>query len=343
MAPLRARGRPRERVEPPVKWLPNYPESSQRTLSDGMMEYTVTFKPGVVATSVSVGEHEEHDGESAGDDRDQDDNHSVAQSVNSAGGGTKKSRRAKLFRYQCPKTHRDILRDKVYRTKCVEAQVRANTGVCQLVTLAEPCFCRLYILSLRNLFLGDRGIVALVPLLEAAQLLKCVNVAGNGIRHYGFEALAAGFGDPDVHTDLRVVDLSDNPISAKSLELAKGLIRAKPMIVLFGLSRTDIVEEEQRVVWAELDINAGKVSTDDLDEALVLADGTSGEQARDAFQDTAGVERLQAIVARRKKSAQGGVIDVCVDDEASESDVDANPIAERYQPILEDDAEQEGL
>lgn len=86
----------------------------------------------------------------------------------------------------CTKGHGERLQRKIYKPRCEDARVKMNSGVKELLmarTLDEhtPCFCSLQCVNFRNFLLGNRGVVALWPLLRYARALKALNLAGNDI------------------------------------------------------------------------------------------------------------------------------------------------------------------
>jgi len=208
------------------------------------------------------------------------------------------SRRARMLRYMCPKTHRDYLRDKVYSAKCLEHDCRRNTGVLDLVTKSDPCFCRLNTISFKNFYLGDRGVVALLSLLGENHYLKSLNLAGNGLHYDGCVALTTTLKDPDAYTDLRAVDVSCNPLCAKSFHCLKALVVAKRNLVLLGTAETSLPMHMRNILIACVLKNARSCPREDLDEAFSLADGGTSREF-DYFHDRHAWGMVKAYAATR--------------------------------------------
>jgi hypothetical protein len=213
-----------------------------------------------------------------------------------------KSSRAKNrgLRYMCKRDHRNYLRDKVYVNKCAMQKVSCNTGILNLITISEPCFCRVNTLSFKNLYVGDRGVASVIEVLNENHYLKCVNLAGNGIHQEGCARLAGCFADPDMHAELRAVDLSNNPLCQVSVEPLLRLVSTKRNVILIGMAGTSIPMESREQLLRRCIQNAEALqAVSEVEEALQLADhGTS------SFTDEFGDRHAFAVVKSWKDKAE---------------------------------------
>mmetsp|Transcript_31740 Transcript_31740/g.69352 ORF Transcript_31740/g.69352 Transcript_31740/m.69352 type:complete len:432 (-) Transcript_31740:85-1380(-) len=148
-----------------------------------------------------------------------------------------KARRARASRCN-RKNHPALLRDRVYAKACRENKVKLNTGIRNLLTNPETCFCSLYIVSFRNLLLGDRGVLGLLSLLKSGRRLRCLNLAGNQLGDAGVRASTRMFRQAGVLARLAVLDLSHNPIPSASIPELTKLITLRPRLLLLGLEGT---------------------------------------------------------------------------------------------------------
>jgi hypothetical protein len=257
--------------------------------------------------------------------------------------GSKSSRKNRGLRYMCKRDHRNYLRDKVYVKKCAVQKVSCNTGILNLITISEPCFCRVNTLSFKNLFFGDRGVASVIEVLNENHYLKCVNLAGNGIHQEGCARLAACFADPDMHPELRAMDLSNNPLCQVSVEPLLRLVSAKRNVILIGMAGTDIPMESRELLLRRCIQNAEALqAVSEVEEALQLADhGTS------SFTDEFGDRHAFAVIKNWKDKAEmtrrkrASVVSMDSDDSAQASDVGASVQRPSASPALETHLEED--
>lgn len=140
----------------------------------------------------------------------------------------------------CSKQHATILKERVYEVECAEQGIRPNSGVSRLLLSCDPCLCWLEEVSFRDLFLGDRGVQGLLPLLKYSRNLRSLNLAGNGLRKDGLLAVVGALRDPDSHNSLCCLELSQNPVHNHCFDGLLGLCTNKENILMLGCVGTNL-------------------------------------------------------------------------------------------------------
>eukprot|EP00747_Dinoflagellata_sp_TGD_P167940 gnl/TRDRNA2_/TRDRNA2_193285_c0_seq1.p1 gnl/TRDRNA2_/TRDRNA2_193285_c0~~gnl/TRDRNA2_/TRDRNA2_193285_c0_seq1.p1 ORF type:complete len:634 (-),score=55.52 gnl/TRDRNA2_/TRDRNA2_193285_c0_seq1:156-1970(-) len=153
----------------------------------------------------------------------------------------------------CSKNHAAFLRDRVYTPKCWDLRVHANSGVRDLLTYCDPCFCCLTVVSFRNFLLGDRGVLGLLPLFRFSRCLQSVNLSGNLLKGEGVSGVLSAFQEAGHHLNLLICDLSNNPISSPLADELLQFITQRVHVVLLGLAGTSLPQlHRQRLLRQSL-------------------------------------------------------------------------------------------
>eukprot|EP01062_Namystynia_karyoxenos_P052143 TRINITY_DN4143_c0_g1_i1.p1 TRINITY_DN4143_c0_g1~~TRINITY_DN4143_c0_g1_i1.p1 ORF type:complete len:609 (+),score=214.63 TRINITY_DN4143_c0_g1_i1:76-1827(+) len=139
------------------------------------------------------------------------------------------------------------LRD-IYHVECAKLRCKPNSGVMRLlpalpapppsVGLAEG-EGQLKELDLSDNFLGDKGLQALLPLLQKMPRLETLRLARNGLQNRGVHALTEELRE---HPAITHLDLSHNRISRSAGKELVGLIAANSRIRRLSLAGTRIDE-----------------------------------------------------------------------------------------------------
>lgn len=140
----------------------------------------------------------------------------------------------------CSRQHPAVLK-KHYASECLEKGLHPNSGVSSYVLGCDPCLCGLEVVSFRNLFVGDRGVVALLPLLRYSRNLRSLNLAGNGLRRDGIQTIVGALQEPGEHTtSLCILELSQNPMHRLCFDGLMGLAAARQNILMMGCTGTSL-------------------------------------------------------------------------------------------------------
>jgi len=135
------------------------------------------------------------------------------------------------------KGHSLHLRNHVYAGHCSESGLKSNSGIMGFLARCgcppSPCFCSLSEVSFRDFYVGDRGIVAVLPLLRYARGLKLLSLAGNAIHRKGLEHILVSCKNYLRQGVLTALDLSHNPLTT-SLDDLYALLDVVPSLVMLG-------------------------------------------------------------------------------------------------------------
>eukprot|EP00929_Paragymnodinium_shiwhaense_P101239 TRINITY_DN64184_c0_g1_i1.p1 TRINITY_DN64184_c0_g1~~TRINITY_DN64184_c0_g1_i1.p1 ORF type:complete len:627 (-),score=124.52 TRINITY_DN64184_c0_g1_i1:126-2006(-) len=203
----------------------------------------------------------------------------------------------------CPQAHSDFLLDKVYRKGCEQAGVKANSAACKIIADSQPCFCSLQTVDLANLFIGDRGLPCLLPVLRCARpgCLRILCLAGNGIHTSSLQQLVdllserVSKKDQADHSTLAVLDLSFNPIPGSCTPALVALLEKKPSLLLVGLQGTQLGEKRQ-MVYSKCLEKFDELEMDEMEETIDLT--------RECFYDQELLTRLKCHVEEAKEAVK---------------------------------------
>lgn len=140
----------------------------------------------------------------------------------------------------------------VYKKRCADLQCAANSAVVKVLSDVPDDFTSLTSLDLSRNFLGTKGVVPLLDVVECAKALRSLD-----FRHQelGNEAVAIICARLRGHPSLQKLNMSDNPITlavaADLLELAKN----SPVLQYIFLDRTLVRPSMLTVIEVQLEKN----------------------------------------------------------------------------------------
>lgn len=149
--------------------------------------------------------------------------------------------------------HMATMRNDVYLAGCDELRVKANSGVMAWFAGTARCICQQDGCNLRNMLLGNRGILGVLPLFDSMKSLKSLSLVGNSLRDAGTKALLNSLTSKEQLPQLSVFDMSQNPLSASSGDELEPLLATRKLLVLVGLAGTNIgSRQRQRLLQQSL-------------------------------------------------------------------------------------------
>lgn len=127
----------------------------------------------------------------------------------------------------------------------------------------------------RNLLLGSRGVLAVLPLFPSLHRMKCLSFSGNGLRDAAVQAIAATLGDLDKAPGLLVLDLSNNPIAGtNAVESLRSLLSRRRSVLCLGIAGTMLPDDRRKQILRQAVNNFSAADPYDALEAWRLtADG----------------------------------------------------------------------
>ncbi|CCW64796.1 unnamed protein product [Phytomonas sp. EM1] len=131
------------------------------------------------------------------------------------------------------------LRD-VYIKACVENGIHVNSGIVAILPDKPSMTYLSETLDFSNNYIGDRGILPLLAVVEKLHNLKAILFVENGLRNKGIDALCTGVAN---HPSLERIDLSGNCISEGAALSLEGLLRTNKRIVDLAINRSKISVE----------------------------------------------------------------------------------------------------
>jgi hypothetical protein len=136
------------------------------------------------------------------------------------------------------------LRD-VYEDSCKERQVHANSSVLSLLPDRQGVALATDTLDVSRNYLGDKGIVPLLHVVERSPALRRLVAAENGLRNNAVKSICAVAAK---HPNLREIDLSGNYISEGAAAAILRLLDDNRRLVAVNIEDTKIdVETRVRI------------------------------------------------------------------------------------------------
>jgi len=151
----------------------------------------------------------------------------------------------------------------LYQRECAKLRVKPNSGVLRLLpVLPVPASGvgdkPVVQLDLSDNFLGDKGLQALLPLLQKLPELEELGLAHNGLQNRGVHALVEELRS---HPSIRAVELSHNRISRSAGKELVTLIAANPRVQRITLEGTRIDEALKARIQRRLSANTTAPTT----------------------------------------------------------------------------------
>jgi hypothetical protein len=191
--------------------------------------------------------------------------------------------------------HMEALPKDVYVAKCNELLVKANSGVLAWISQSNHCLCRREGCNLRNMLIGNRGILSVLPLIDCMKGLKSLSLVGNGLRDAGARSLLTTLRVEAHLPSLSVFDLSRNPLSTKSGEELEPVVGSRRRLLLLGLAATSIGgTQRERLLFQALD-NFKSADPAEALEAWRLASSSSFADSELTACCATHVDKLNAV------------------------------------------------
>jgi len=206
---------------------------------------------------------------------------------------------------QCPiPGHMATLRDDVYIAKCDELRVKANSGVLAWISGDDRCMCQRHGGNLRNMLLGNRGVLAVLPLLDCMKSLRSLSLVGNGLRGAGVKAVINAMSTEELLPLLCTFDLSHNPLSSPSSDDLEPLLHSRTDLLLLGLAGTSLGSAPRQRLMRKAMTNFNNAPADKALEAWQLAASTGFADVELKASYAASAEVLQTMQQPRPLSQQ---------------------------------------
>lgn len=146
----------------------------------------------------------------------------------------------------------------VYEEQCRERQVHSNSSLLSALPDRQGATFQGEVLDLSRNFLGDKGLVPLISVIERSPAIKSVILSENGLRNNAIKALCHALVN---HTGVTSVDVSHNYISEGAGNAILALLKENRKISHFDIQNTKIDAElrvaikdaqEQNLVFASV-------------------------------------------------------------------------------------------
>lgn len=170
--------------------------------------------------------------------------------------------------------HMLTLRDGVYVAACEQERVKANSGILSWFSGSDRCICMQEGGSFKNLLLGNRGILSVLPLLQCMKALKHLSLTGNGLRDAGIRAVVSTLSGEESLPQLCVLDLSHNPLSLASADQIEPVLDSRERLLLLGLTGTSLTGGQKQRLMSKALTNFENSAPDEALEAWRLAAST---------------------------------------------------------------------
>eukprot|EP00759_Apiculatamorpha_spiralis_P040368 PhF_6_TR38964/c0_g1_i1/m.58304 len=125
----------------------------------------------------------------------------------------------------------------VYLTKCLKLDIKPNSGILRFLSPIPLSDAQITTLDLASNYLGDHGVLALVPLFPLLPNLTQLNLSNNGLRNGGvYEVIQA----LKKHPPLTYLDLSSNKFTRVAGRELLGLITLNPNLKVILVEKTGV-------------------------------------------------------------------------------------------------------
>jgi hypothetical protein len=140
------------------------------------------------------------------------------------------------------------LRD-VYEESCKTADVHINSALAKALPERHGAPLQGDVLDLSRNYVGDRGIVPVLSIIQRSPHLRRLVLCENGLRNNAVKLLCNVVAK---HPSISSLDLSDNYISEGAGTAIEALLAENPRVVEIGFRNTKIDSQEQRLRIKEL-------------------------------------------------------------------------------------------
>lgn len=196
--------------------------------------------------------------------------------------------------------------EKEYEGTCVKLKSKPNSRVCQLLKDDFNYFGVQDVLNFRDNYLGEKGFLAILPLINSNTCFTHLDAANNGLKHESVTHLVDMLLRPR-HADRQItLDLSRNPISVTGYQALAVLAARHPTVMDIDLRRTQ-VPRRKIIQLREF------MATKRLNAAIAERERVVAETAAAAGDELAG-EAAEPI----PEGEEDGEEQAAADDEAAE-------------------------
>lgn len=166
--------------------------------------------------------------------------------------------------------------DSIYIPKCGELRVKPNSGIIALLSRNNKCICQdSEGINFKNLLLGNRGILSVLPLFDCMQSLKSLSLVGNGLRDAGIRSVTDALKNSNLLPQLSVFDLSHNPLSPPSADVLQLFLEGRIPLLFLGLVGTSLGNTQRQRLLRQCLAKMDKAQALDVLEAGRLAESSS--------------------------------------------------------------------
>lgn len=166
-------------------------------------------------------------------------NNAVSSTIGGGGGGGGAAPRQRVAK---------SLRD-VYEEACKTADVHVNSALAKFFPERHGAPLNGEVLDLSRNYVGDRGLVPILSVVQRSPHLKRLVLCENGLRNNAVKHLCTVAAK---HPNLVSIDLSDNYISEGAGNAIESLLLENPRILEVAFRNTKIDSHEQRLRIKEL-------------------------------------------------------------------------------------------
>merc|ERR1719160_775589 len=173
--------------------------------------------------------------------------------------------------------HRTMLRtsEKEYKATCHKINAKPNSQISTMLHEEPRCFENMVDIDLSGNFLGERGFLAILPVINANTIFTSLNFSQNGLRNEAVAHLVDML-LRDQHSNRQLkLNLSRNPISEAGIAALTELANKHPGVTEINLWRTganrrkvallnEILEAKRALMQTEEgDVGSSQPATDD--------------------------------------------------------------------------------
>lgn len=191
--------------------------------------------------------------------------------------------------------------EKEYEGTCQKLKSKPNSHVCSLLKEDFNHFANEEVLDFSDNFLGEKGFIALLPLINSNTKFSTLNAAANGLRNEAVSHLVDMLLRPK-HADRQIsLNLSRNPISATGFQALAVLAARHPTVMEIDVSRTQIprrkiIQLREFMQAKRLDADKERAAAEEVEEALApVASVAEGSAAAEESLEELGVAESEKL------------------------------------------------
>lgn len=202
---------------------------------------------------------------------------------------------------------------RLYRQYCAEEGCRVNSAFMEYIAVRGDV-CSLTSLSLRDNYVGPRGLRPVIRLIADCQTLMRVDLSGNGATNDTVDYLCSV---AERHLSLSAIGLRDNPITVVGAKRLLEMLEANQRIVEVDLAGSDVLGAMQERIRYAAELN--RLRAEHVTPQLIAAtlhcearaDGISEEESRNRAEAYSYKQqhaaKLQPLTHENTRSIAAGV------------------------------------